>query len=290
MSELEKIQSKVNDVYYKHLAKYEGGLNLSFPHVPLISEAYLKNRIIIIGQETSTWYRKGDDDLKNVYFKNYQSSSDFDPTLYYKEFVDGLAGANRGFWKFSKKLYVERVISGPIQENGYLNHCWINLFSVEAIPKKGSKGKEKTDGQPTQNEKLRKEVLKLQGSLLYDLMVILKPKILIALTGHKLNGVLFADSLGLSFEDGKNHMIWKDVDPNGILVDRNISEVEIIKENHPLRETKIIQAYHPNYFMGRINTIKKLKKRLEENQMDMSTSDYYQKVLFDWIRNQLQSN
>ena len=67
---LQDIQKQVTDAFYQQFKNYEGGLNLSRPHIPLISEGYLKNRVMVMGQETNTWYRKGEDDLKDYYLKH----------------------------------------------------------------------------------------------------------------------------------------------------------------------------------------------------------------------------
>lgn len=287
---LESIQKEVTQLYYNHLKDYQGGLNLSRPHIPLISEAYLKNRIIILGQETNTWYRQGEDDLLNFYKNNHNPNDPFYGSEPYREFIrDSVERYPGKFWEFSKKLYDYGLIKGPIQKNGYLGHCWINLFAVEAIPCKNARGKEKTNGQPTRNIELRNQVINIQGNLFFKLMDLLKPKIIIALTGKGLDVALFRSSLGLSFSSDDNNMKWINPDHNLIFDDGQICEVKITKKDHPLLNTKIIRTYHPNYFLGRFNSNKSLKEKLLTKGIYESVGIYYQNVLFKWLKENMKN-
>lgn len=288
MSELERIQAKVTQLYYSHLKKYrniEENLHLSLPHIPLISEAYLENRIIIMGQETNTWYREGDNDLLNVYLKKYDEKNP-DPlygTEPYRKFISESVEAYPGkFWEFAKNLYSKNLIEGPIQKNGYLGHCWINLFSVEAL-----EGKKDSDGRPTKNTDLRDKVLALQDGLLYELLSILKPKILIALIGGNLSSAFMVDSMGLNWKN--DQLKWSTIDPNQIMGDHELVEYQVNLTNHPLDGVKILRTYHPSYFMGRINGNKKLKKKMEDEAIDYSISEYYQKLIFEWISKNIEA-
>lgn len=146
-SQLNEIQKRINQIFFETFRNYKGGLNLSRPLIPLISENYLKNRVIIIGQETNTWYKEGEDDLNNIYLKDYNSSDIFYGTSVYKKFIKEAAPRYGGkFWEFTKALYSKIFFNGQLQEDGYLGHCWINLFSVESV---GEKGNQK--GRPTNN-------------------------------------------------------------------------------------------------------------------------------------------
>jgi hypothetical protein len=280
--QLENIQRQVSELFYHQFEKYTGGLNLSRPHIPLISEAYLKNRIVIIGQETNTWYRQGDDDLYNFYLQNYDASNPYYGTEPYREFIRDSAGAYPGkFWEFAKKLYDKGLIEGPLQKDGFLGHCWINLFAVEAVPEKGSKV-----GCPTSNSKLAAEIAALQNHLLLDLFQILKPKMIIALTGQSLDPMLFNKSLGLSWE---GDMRWSPVDSAGVLECHELAEVAILVKEHPLFGVKLVRAYHPSYFMGKINSSKKLSARLATVADHVNPSQYYQNTLSKWIDEKIQN-
>jgi hypothetical protein len=67
MTELETLQKAINDLFYQTFKEYEGGKGYSKPLIPVISERYLENRVVVMGQETYTWFRDTDDDLKNRY-------------------------------------------------------------------------------------------------------------------------------------------------------------------------------------------------------------------------------
>ena len=55
-NEVKKIQKLVHELFRNTLTTKENDFNLSYPLIPRISEAYLNNRIVIVGQETNTWY------------------------------------------------------------------------------------------------------------------------------------------------------------------------------------------------------------------------------------------
>ena len=278
---LELIQKEVTELYYNHFKDYQGGMNLSRPHIPLISEAFLQNRIIILGQETNTWYRQGEDDLLNFYLKNHNSHDPYYGTEPYLEFIrDSVERYPGKFWEFAKKLYDKGLIEGPIQKNGHLGHCWLNLFSVEAVSEKGN-----TKGRPTNDPLLSKKIIDLQQNLLLNLLKLLKPKLLIALTGRKLNPQLFNQSLGLPWEE----IEWITIDETGIFNDQHVSEVKIINSEHPLFGVKIIQAYHPSFFMGRINGTKKIRNKMDGQAINDSISQYYQNILFKWLKENIKN-
>lgn len=275
---LEDIQKSVTQLFLNYFNKYEGGLNLSLPHVPLISEAYLKNRIIVLGQETNTWYGVGDDDLIKIYLENQDSDNIYYGSEPYKQFIKDSSQKYGGkFWQFNRSLYSEGIIDGPIQKDGYLSHCWLNLFFVEAVNKKGN-----SDGRPTKNLELRSKILSLQEDLLLKLFELLEPKILIALTGQNLDVALFKDSLKLEWHE--NHTEWSSVDDTGVFTPHELSQVLVKKAGHPLQNTMILRTYHPTYFLGRINSNKKLKNLAEERGINVSLSQHYQNIVFNWLR------
>lgn len=277
--QLKEIQKSISQLFFQTFNNYKGGLNLSKPLVPLISENYLKNRVIVLGQETNTWYKEGDDDLLNIYLKNYDPSDIYYGTSVYKKFIDEAAPSYGGrFWKFAKNMYSKNILNGQFQEDGYLGHCWINLFSVESVIEKGN-----SNGRPTNNSKLKSEILNLQKELLFRLMEILKPKLLIALTGWKLDSPLFMHGLG--FDWSKNHLEFKSVDPVEVFGVGHLAEVKVVLPDHPLSNSKIIRSYHPSYFMGRINTNKNRRLFADGYKIEGSLSSHYQKVMENWIKN-----
>ena len=77
---------------------------------------------------------------------------------------------------------------------------------------------------------------------------------------------------------------WISIDEHKVLHPDNICEIKISDKDHPLYQTKIIRAYHPTYFMGRINGHKRLKSKLESKNIKGKLSDYYYKVLINRIK------
>lgn len=276
--QLNETQQKVTQLFFQTFNGYRGGLNLSKPLIPLISENYLKDRVLILGQETNTWYKEGDDDLLNVYLKNYDPSDIYYGTSVYRTFIKSAAPRYGGkFWEFARNLYTKKYFNGQFQEDGYLGHCWINLFSVESVGEKGN-----SKGRPTTNPKLRIEVINLQKELLFKLMEILRPKLIIAFTGRTLDSPLFIQGLG--FDWSKSQLEFIPVDTAGIFDLGHLAEVKILLPEHPLFNTKFIRCYHPTYFMGRINTNKKLRKLAEEHKIEGSISKHYSNAVENWIK------
>ena len=69
----------------------------------------------------------------------------------------------------------------------------MNLFVVEACThKKDNKGR------PTINKMLANKIMTLQENLVFKVLGILKPKLIISLTGHSLDNILFNNCLGTS--------------------------------------------------------------------------------------------
>lgn len=286
---LESIQQEVTQLYYNHLKGYQGGLNLSRPHVPLISEAYLKNRIIILGQETNSWYRQGNDDLYNYYLKNYTQNDPYYGTEPYRKFIrDSVEKYPGKFWEFARTLYNQGLIRGPIQKDGFLGHCWINLFSVEAIPTGNVNHLDIRKGRPTNNGKLLENVVNLQTDLLFNLVKILKPKIVIALTGPKLDHVLLIRSLNLNYSNDEFKKVA--IDSNNIFSEKQLGEIRIENKTHPLFGARIIRTYHPSYFMGRINSVKKFQKGILNNSINGTVSFYYQSLISNWLKENIKDD
>jgi hypothetical protein len=274
---LQDIQKQVIDAFYQQFKNYEGGLNLSRPHIPLISEGYLKNRVIVMGQETNTWYRKGEDDLKDYYLGHYDPSNTNYGSEPYKEFVKNSAEKYSGaFWRFSRKLYLNNVLEGNLQNDGFLSHCWINLFTTEAVNEKNE-----IDGRPTKNLILRNEVLSLEKGLHLKLFEILKPEMLILLTGLFLTTDLINSTFQLDF----NELEYPTIDNNEVFGSHELCELKINSPSHPLFSSKIVRAYHPTFFLGgRINKVKKLQLRAEKVGLQIGINQHYNDTLQGWIK------
>jgi hypothetical protein len=105
---MEDLQNQVNELFAEKLKIYQGGDNLSLPHIPRISKKYFSTKTIVIGQETNTWFRKGNDDLKNIFIENLDKISNICLENSYDKFIALDAANYKGmFWKFSRLLYEE---------------------------------------------------------------------------------------------------------------------------------------------------------------------------------------
>jgi hypothetical protein len=276
-----EVQEQINNLYASKFQGYEGRLGLSVPHLPRISSTYFINRTVVIGQETNTWYRNNDSDgLKNIFLKNL---SDIPKTCLkdrYDTFIHKHARNYGGkFWEFNRLLYKKKILDGQMVIGKGLSHCWLNLFVVEAC-----KNKKHEKGRPTKNRKLSGKIMNMQGDLLFRILEILKPELIISLTGHSLDGVLLKNGIG-SLEHEINS-----IDPNNILKKEMLADIKIKNQNHPLFGTKIIRCYHPSYFMGRINKHKKIKDEIKSCGFQTSVAEYYKKILFDKLNSYALAN
>ena len=274
MEPVETLQAKLVKLYTEKLTKYSGGLKLSVPHMPRVSKRYLETRIIVVGQETNTWYLETNDDFLNVFLKSKSIETACLVNRYDKFIVECAQGYGGKFWDFSRKLYTNGIISGDMIENNELSHCWMNLFVSEACCSKTDK-----NGCPTQNKKLAKEIIALQDDLLFESFKILDPKKIIFLTGHPLDGYLRANGLGTQEISVKN------IDKKDVLTCKEACEIKIINDTHPLFGCKCIRLYHPTYFLGRINTYKAISNRLKSDGINLSVSNYYAHVVFEFLKN-----
>jgi len=269
-----EIQDEINNLYFERFKNYSNNLGLSVPLIPRISEKYFENRTVIIGQETNTWYRNGNHDgLKNIFLANQDNIEKVCLNDRYDKFIKNSVSKYSGkFWVFIKLLYEEQIIKNEFIENNNLSHLWLNLFLVEACKDKNDK-----NGRPTSNSKLAEQVNNLQGNLIREILNILKPKLIISMTGYKLDYILLNNVLS-------NKSIIKSVDSKKILNKEMLGEIIITDKEDILYNTKIIRSYHPTYFMGKINTNKNLRKKLQKMNIISSVANYYQKVFIDKLK------
>ncbi|WP_282017370.1 hypothetical protein [Salegentibacter mishustinae] len=279
MDDIEFMQSEINNFAIEAFKDYQGGLNLSVPLVPRISENYLKNKVVVVGQETNTWYRTDNkpdtDDLQQVFLKNLSKVDKICLEKRYDVFIKDIAGKYGGnFWRFQRMLYERNILGGEMIENSFLSHCWINLFSVEACINKKDE-----NGRPTKNKRLGHKIINLQGNLLFEILRVLKPELIIFVTGNSLDSYLRQH--GINDVNSR----FEGLDKSGILGVENLAEVVISDDKHCLHGTRIIRSYHPTYFMGKINTYKKLRRKLDKINWKGSNADYYRETLFKVISN-----
>jgi len=272
-NEILQIQEQINNLYLAKFKDYKENLGLSVPLIPRLSVKYFENRVIVLGQETNTWYRKTNDDLNKVFLANKDNISSICLVDRYDSFIINHVSKYPGkFWEFNKMLYKENIIKGKMIENDNISHCWLNLFLVEACKNKKSK-----EGCPTKDRKLANKIMELQGNLLTEILKILKPNIIISLTGHSLDNYLKKYLIAIEVE-------LKEIDKNGILTKKEFGEFEVIIKDNFLANTKIIRCYHPSYFLSRINTHKVLTLKLKKNNYKGTVSDYYKEQLLKKLK------
>ena len=270
---MEKIQQEINNLFSERLKSYSGGNNLSIPHIPRISKNFHFTKTVVIGQETNTWYRKGNDDLKNIFLKDIDKITNICLESRYDKFISEEAANYKGmFWKFNRLLYEKNILEGKMIENGMLSHVWLNTFVTEAC-----KCKKDKNGRPTKNINLQKKVIDLQQDLVYQVLKILSPKNIIILTGHSVDNVLRSYVL-------KSHNIdFIRIDKRNIIDKWKLAQIKIKDESHPLYNCNIIRCYHPSYFLGYINGNKKISSNLKKNKLTDTPSKYYTNLLLNQL-------
>lgn len=277
-TECEEIQEKLYDLYWETFSKYKGGLGFSIPLMPRITKNYLKNRVIVVGQETNTWYRKTEDDLFNLFTQNRNYIENLCLVERYDNFTSYVSQDYKGkFWGFNRSLYENNFLQGPMVTGEGLSHCWLNLFCVEACKDKGDK-----TGCPSNSKgrHLVKPIIKLQGELLYQLFDLLKPKLILFLVGNSVNTALNELALG-----NPKSQEWIPLDNQGVLLGNDdLCEIKINDEENILKDVNILKAYHPTYFLGRINSNDRIKQNLNDNNLETSPSEYYSNLLFEYLK------
>ena len=274
-NEVKRLQNLVNELFVSTLTTKEDEFRLSYPLIPRISKEYLKNRVVVVGQETNTWYDAGSDigDYNHIFLnskneiENEALSERYD--IFVKEHVQNYGGK---FWDFNRLLYKKEIIKGDIVKNGELSYCWINIFAMEACCDKKDE-----NGRPTKNQELRKAILKHQGMLTYHLLKILSPKLIIFLTGHSLDNVICEYALNLHSKDS-----FEGIDKNHILQTKHACKI-ITDKDSCFSNATILRLYHPAYFMGRINTYKLLKDKVTK-EIGEEIIPYYQPVAISFLK------
>lgn len=258
MNDVDKIQKDILELAYETFSKKGYDEWFSYPLIPRISEAYLKNRVVVLGQETNTW-----GDRINNCWQVHELSQVHEWCLDgmclcngYDDFIKvEVEGRNyRGkFWDFSRSLY-KNALNANICTNGQLSHCWMNLFCVERC-----KRNEKTkNGKPSQDRALANQVIAIQKDFVYQVMKIIQPRIVLALIGNKNDDIFAKYALGTELDSQK--IIRKNLD--SVFREEQLAEFEIIDDSNPLHDSLIIRTYHPSYFMGRMKGDKSLYRDL----------------------------
>ena len=274
--ELQSLQDEINHLAYDTFAGITGFDEFSVPCIPRISPQYLENRFVILAQETDTW---------NPSFGRFQKFSqskfiEVEKILYeerYDDFSEWAADVYPGaFWEFTRKLYENKILESPIHDKKWLNHCWMNLFCVEkCVDKKDNSGR------PSRNKGLAEKVMDVQKNLVFQILTLIKPKIVLATTGHANDVFWLKNALGTDYSQVR----FKTVDDKEIYEIKHIAEIEINDGKNPLYGVKILRTYHPNFFSKRINRRDKMVEIGKKvSDMGLSKAAYYQQVLFEVLK------
>lgn len=254
MNDVDRIQKDILELAYETFSKMKFGEGFSFPFVPRISEGYFKNRLVVMGQETYTWcdrctwcgHINNLDQVKEWCLDGKCLCNGYD------DFVNKEAEKYGGkFWEFSRSMY-ENVFKSKMCDNGQLSHCWMNLYCIEKC-QRGVKGSE---GKPSQNKKLAECVMDVQKDFVYHVLKMIRPKIILALIGNRNNFFFEKNALGAE------HVGYIPLDQSGTFDEQKLAEVKIGDNTNPFKDSLIIRAYHPSYFMGRMKKNKKLYRKL----------------------------
>ena len=230
MDDLEKLQNEILRLAYGYFRNMDFSEGFSCPLIPRISREYLKNRIVIMGQETNTWWNMiySDHDIKEWCAEKCLSEG-YDKFV--RECVESYGGK---FWEFSRSLY-KAVFKRPICNGEALSHCWMNLFCIEKCVCRNDKDKNHL---PSQNRNLAKRVMNVQRDFVYEVMKLIRPRIILAMIGKK-NDDLF-----------KRNVLGTDcVNYSELFEKKKIVEFKVCDKSSPLYETLILRTYHPSYFM-----------------------------------------
>ena len=236
MDNLETIQNEIQRLAYERFRNIDCSEYFTYPLIPRISEEYLKNRFVVMGQETNTWYGHIDNPEKK---ENFLEGS----LTEYDRFVREKVGSYRGkFWQFSRSLYKRGILDGCIRNGNRLSHCWMNLFCIE---KSAYQGDEKKN-LPSQNRDLANRVIEIQQDFVFQVLRLIRPKVVLALIGND------NDDLFKRYALGTENIRSISVDSSNVFGERELAEFKVCEKNNPLYETLIIRAFHPTYFMWRM--------------------------------------
>lgn len=236
MDDLKAIQNEIERLAYERFRNIDCSEYFTYPLVPRISEEYLKNRVVVMGQETNTWYGHIDNPEKR---ENFLEGS----LAEYDRFVRERAASYRGkFWHFSRSLYKRGILEGCICNGNRLSHCWMNLFCIENSAYQGDKKK----NLPSQNRDLANRVIEIQQDFVFQVLCLIRPKVVLALIGND-NDDLFK-KYALGTEDVRSIS----VDSSNVFGERELAEFKVCERNNPLYETLILRTYHPTFFMWKM--------------------------------------
>lgn len=251
MDDLETIQNEILRLAYGYFRNMDFSEGFSCPLIPRISKEYLKNRIVIMGQETNTWWDRiySNQQLKDWCTEKKCLNDGYDKFV--KNEVERYGGS---FWNFSRSLYKE-VLNEHICLNEALSHCWVNLFCIEKCEYKNDKDKKH---KPSQCRELAKRVMGIQKDFIFQIMKLIRPKIILAMIGVDNDDLFQKYVLGT-----------EDVERGELFEKNKIVEYKVCNKLSPLYGTSILRTYHPNFFM---------------NYMSVENREKYKKIIYERIK------
>ncbi len=279
MDKCAEIQEKISQLAFETFKEHEGYEWFSKPLIPRISSQYMENRFVILGQETNTWYGNLKD-INNIQL--YGDLTKFFVENCYDDFCRHNAETYKGaFWTFTRALYKNGILNGSIvnHENGFLSHCWMDLFCIEKCKVRNDR-----TGRPSQNPEIANDVMKLQKDLVFKIFSIITPRVILATIGHAND--YYLKKYALRVKDDEVDIL--PIDSQDVFGLNELAEFKIKNPEHPLYRTTIVRTYHPTFFVrliNRENILKEAKHKLEEKNIRMRKSDYYQNLIFERLKN-----
>lgn len=202
----------------------------STPFLLKVSESYedAKQKVMIVGQETFTWYGKYGEFLSQKDPIGYAQSQ-------YSQFVESEShNYNSPFWNYLNKLF----------ENTNVEWIWNNAFKMETVEYLSN---EKFLGKKVSLSVLSKskhykyfidKIKSLQRDIFIKELEILKPDIVIFFTGNPY------DSLFMDWQFDTNDDFYQSI-PKA--VEMGIDKWKLGRLNSPLLPYQTFRTYHPNY-------------------------------------------
>ncbi|MBR6379166.1 MAG: hypothetical protein IKS02_04265 [Fibrobacter sp.] len=237
MDDLEEIQNEIQKLAYERFRNVDCSEGFTYPLIPRISDMYLKNRVVIMAQETNTWVGHIDCSEKQENFLGECLAE-------YDRFVRDEAASYRGkLWQFSRSLYKRGLLEGGIRNGSMLSHCWMNLFCIEKSVYRNENNKEHL---PSQNRELANRVLEIQQDFVFQVLRLIQPKVILALIGNKNDDLLKKYALGTT------NVKSISIDSSNTFGEHELAELKVCENTNSLCETLILRTYHPTYFMGRM--------------------------------------
>ena len=226
----EKLLDLYTNYFSKDKLKDEEILNFSRPFLIDVNDDYINsnNKVMIVGQETYTWYGLYRD------FLNENNGVKKSQEIYKNFMLKNKANYNSPFWNFFNKL----------EENSNAIFIWNNVYKLETIEylehidKLGKKVGFSLLFKNKNYQYLIEKIRLFQRDILIKEIEILKPNVIIFLTGHPYDS-LFMDK---QFNNIEN--FYHDIDEAILL---KIDKWKFGRFENEYLPYKTYRTYHPNY-------------------------------------------